>query len=101
MTYVNVSRSIPDIIRTEFVTNDGLDLTVMVNKSRNHVMTETTALATERKQPRNGYRSGLQYKRAGQDPQTSLVLWLLHMLSCFLLVLFYVLERKSGKLLFI
>ena len=98
---MNILRSILDIIETESVMDDKSDLIVMVNGSKNHITTRTMALATERRRPKNGYGSGLGYKRASQEPQTSLALWLLHMLSCFLLVLPYVLERKSGKLLFI
>ena len=98
---MNILRSILDIITIESVTNDRSDLTVMVNGSRNRVTTGTMALATEWKRPGNNYRSGLGYKRAGQEPLLSLALWLLHMLSCLLLVLSYVLERKSSELLFI
>ena len=81
--------------------DDRLDLTVMVNGSRNRITIGTMVLATERKWLGNGYKSGLGYKRASQESQTSLVLWLLYMLFCFLIVLPYVLEKKNGELLFI
>ena len=44
---MNIPRFILDIIGTESVTDDGSDLTVTVNESRNHVMTGTMALTTE------------------------------------------------------
>lgn len=62
---MNVSRSNPDIIGTESVTNDGLDLTITVNESRNYVTTRTMALATERNGHGTVTESGLGYKKVG------------------------------------
>ena len=89
---MNVSRSIPDIIGTKTITDDGSDLTITVNGSRNCVTTNGSRNGTER--PGNGYGSGLGYKRVGQEPQTSLMLSLLHMLSYFLLNAFVVFLKE-------
>ena len=45
---MNVSQSNPDIIGTESVMEDGSDLTVMVNESRNRLTTRITTHAMER-----------------------------------------------------
>ena len=89
---MNVSRSIPDIIGIESITDDGSDLTVTVNGSGNRITTNSSCNGTER--PENGYGFGLRYKNVDQEPHSSLVLWLLYIFSCFLLNAFIVFLRE-------
>ena len=79
---MNVSGSNLDIIGTETVADDGSNLTVTVNGSRNRKTTGITARATERNGHGTATRSGLGYKRAGQE--------LAFLLSYFLLTVFFV-----------
>ena len=60
---MNVSGSDPDVIRTETVTEDGSDLTVTVNESRNCVTTGITARVKERNGRRTVTGSGLGYEK--------------------------------------
>ena len=46
MTSMNVLQSIPIISRTESVTDNGLELTIVGNRLENPVMTEITAFVT-------------------------------------------------------
>ena len=72
LTSVNVSRSIPDIIGTKSIMDDESNLTIMVNRSRNHITTGTTTLVAERKWPGDSYGSRLGYKRAVKNPRPHL-----------------------------
>ena len=94
---MNVLGANPDIIGTETVTDDRLDLTVTINGSRNRVTTRIMARATERNSHRMVMESKLGYKKAGQElrPHTcsgssTIFSWL----SAFLLVLICLLRER-------
>ena len=99
---MNVSRSNLDIIITESITDDGLNLIVTVNGSRNFVMTGTMTLTMEQNSQGMIMESKLRYKRAGQELRPHMHSSFSTIFSCFhvLCSLMFLSERMVSSFSF-